>query len=420
MGHACFVNSSNCFVCMNSSLVYIAWPITLALAVGVGSMIGNNGKDGGANSQQSVQRKSSYRGGSTSLSESSRLRNARRNPTTVGNSKHGRDSHFQLADEDKLSALVYELDRRGVDEYSELFESIGDEEYSVVCKRLIVARWAKTDPYGVLDYLKQHHEESSIGAAIESWASYDDVEAVKWVIANNKGLSQEKLLLDCIKAMTRNDTERSTHIANLIEADHLRADCLTHLAKGAVLRGDASLLLERAAQPQARSFLVGELAAEFAKTDLTAGEHFCSNLVDEELDQFLLSFGSTWVKLDPREALLWGGGKADKLKDPVLTQGLPVLLKREGVEALDFVESLTAAYPTALARYQNLLLHHSSETRQALLERVPPARRTRLEQQFRENAALSRLFSSGQIQDEIPFYVRGPGFDSTKLLFKWE
>jgi len=224
---------------MNQTLVYIVWPLTLALAVGVGSMIGGSADNGDANARARAEN-GVVKNRSVGRSEVAvKIRGSQRRGSS-GVHGAGNKDYAALTLHEQLHWLVRELESCGSGDFEELYLKVERAHISYNKAELwrggglrprlsdgsnlgrksqlslVVAQWAKVDPVGTLNFLKEKGENSLVGTALESWAKFDDTSAIAWVKQNSEGRSREKLLVDVVKGVALVDTMRCAELINLL------------------------------------------------------------------------------------------------------------------------------------------------------------------------------------------------------------
>jgi len=309
----------------------------------------------GRGNERSDQRKSFHSG----YEKKGKARSQRR---SVAYQRSRRSTAYEsLTPTEQVTWLVHELNRCGPGDYEELFLLVCHDRGMLGFfggtsrTQIVVNAWAKADPEGALQFLKDTSNVHLYDTAVKSWAQYAERDAVEWIIRNSKGEACERLLGNVIAVVAKSDIERCIEISSAVKSSSVRGDVLRHIAAGAMNQGKALELLERVAQPGVRQVLIGTIISEAGRVNPSYGKEVLSGLPEIERLYYRPKFAVSWAEKDARSALEWAQSLGGQLSNAIWKEALPYLARQEGVESMEYANSLTGGDSSALKVYYQTL-----------------------------------------------------------------
>ncbi len=341
----------------SSTLLYIAWPVTLGLSFMAGSMILSNEpstekpKDGNQSSQ--VARRNSSSNGSTN--ETSAATNRRSSATRSRAGKDGYAESYDIKEiantndpQKRLTNLLRMIDQLGPGDFEQVvadFRELGMTEERMAEYGLLLNAWAKVNPEGALAYAKENTKSSFASVTILSaWAGYSPDAAIQWVKLNHEGDKANPYLVGIIKGIASSNPERATDILQDLPFGRERGEALRailpHVSKLGTEKAIAWLATIK--DEKLRAGATATLASSLAKKDPQATADWLKTLSADTLKASAGSVAKAWAEQDLDKAVEWTNSLEGQTRTNAASQMMRQFVSSDPNKAATWMKTMSA------------------------------------------------------------------------------
>jgi len=347
----------------SSSLLYIAWPVTLGLAFVAGGMILSPSKDKDKPEAVATSNGKTKNSGVTNSrfngTDAQKPNRNRRKPNitqkkTGSNTspKNGSLSIKEIMDLDdpieRTRNLLSILDTLAPSDFKdcvEQFRSLGITREHKSEYTLLLTRWAKVDPEGALAYTEKNTTDPFASMkVIEAWASYDSTAALAWIDKNKDEFFTEDLTEGVIKGIASKDPYTATKLLNEADLSYFgKVDALRSIIPHISNLGSEKAMawVETLGDPKLRQKAVKSLISDFVKTDPNAAAKWVTGLDDESKIQAAHDVAAALSKQDLNQGLEWTNSLNGEAKVKAAAAVMTPYAKNNPAEAATWMKTMS-------------------------------------------------------------------------------
>jgi len=373
----------------NSTIIAIAWPATLVIAVIAGRMIAPPNDD-----NQHIN--NSIRTTAQSEPDNSHLKVNQ--PDQDRKRKGGLSKHRGHAgsakslaciedDFERLSQLMFLVNKLGKDDFQSFID-----EYRTNCDisgrmseiGILMTAWAKVDPEATLAHIGKNKSLKGLERKVlATWASMSPTAALHWVQSNFEGLKLHKQMIGVIKGIAKVDLARATELLQTLPEGGSRSTALYEMLPGLAQLGIKGALKwtneisDSTLKAEARNQLITELA----KVDPQGSAALIKGLDGIERSSAISTIIKNWGKDNPEETLKW----INQLDEKELTNGTQQLLKTiartDAEKASEWLDRYKEHknYPQFVSSFINTAFIRDPSTALSQVKNLPEGQRDQLE-----------------------------------------